>query len=305
LDIWDAGTGQRIWDPDQSVPYPLAEFQQKKEDLLRKVSDQRLSKRDAEADLKLLLLLRDVRKDEKRLIVRGALQTHCPSYFSPDGSWLVTRDGIMVGSDYSSEAVIWDAKRCQPVCEFYEDDTWVEPFIFSSDGSRFLRRAYETPRQIYESATGQPVREFPELPNAGCLALAPDGKRAVLGTRREAVLFDTDSGRLIKNFTVPGSSPRQAEFSPNGERVAIEFQDHSVDRLNSEEFRDRVNVYEISDLGKELFSLEPPTLAHRYRWYPAAYNADGTRLLYGGALWHAASGNKIRQFRIVYDLPSE
>ncbi|MFO7907601.1 MAG: hypothetical protein ACQESR_23990 [Planctomycetota bacterium] len=115
------------------------------------------------------------------------------------------------------------------------------------------------------------------------------------------MLFDTGSGWLIKRFTVPGSTPREAVFSPDGTRVAIEFRDHSVDRLTSDEFRDRVNVYTVSGECQELFSLEPPPLAHRYRWYPVAYNADSTRLLYGGALWDANSGNKIRQFGILYD----
>ncbi len=300
LDIWDAQTGDRVWDPDRRVPYLLPEFDQRRETLLREFGNGKLLKTSVEADLRLLLLLRDVRKDGKRLVVRGTLHTHGLSHFSPDGRWLVTRDRILPDTEYSSEAVIWDARDCRLVREFDEDDTWVEPFVFSADGSRFLRRAHERPRQIYETATGKPIHVFVGLPNAPVLALAPDGKTAVLNEVKEAVLFDTESGRLIKSFTVQGSEPRQAQFSPDGRRLSVEFCDRSVDRLTAE-FRDCAVVYEGREPYGEVFRLEPPPRAQPYRWYPAAYNADGRRILYGGALWDGNTGRKIRQFGIAYD----
>lgn len=300
LDIWDAQTGERVWDPDRPVPYPLPEFEQRRETLLREVGNGKLSKASAEADLKLLLLLRDVRADGKPLVVRGTIHTHGLSHFSPDGRWLVTRDGILPGSGYSSEAVIWNARDCRLVREFDEDDTWVEPFLFDVDANRFLRRAHERPRQIYDTATGKPTGVFAGLPTRVILALAPGGKKAVVGVIEEAVLFDTESGRLIKSFAVQGSEPRQAEFSPDGTRLVVEFGDRSVDRLTAE-FRDCAVVYETREPYGEVFRLEPPLLAQRYRWYAAAYNANGRRILYGGALWDGDTGRKIRQFGIVYD----
>lgn len=302
LDIWDAQTGRRIWDPNKPVPYPAAEFERSRHALLAELADRSLSKSAAEADLKLLFLLRSVREDGKPLLLDGTFPATALSYFSPDGAWLVTRDGILLGSDeYSSEAVIWDTARCRMVCEFIETDSRLESFIFSHDGTRFLRRAAEQPRRIYESASGKPLREFPELPSATCLALSPDGKLAVLGTRYEAVLFDTNSGQIIKSFKVPDAPPRAAQFSPDGKRLAVEFRDYSVDRLYSDEFHDRVHVYAVSDLQRVLFCLEPPPRAHRYWWYPVTYSADSTRMLYGGALWDAANGSKIRQYAVVYN----
>ncbi|MFW6171888.1 MAG: WD40 repeat domain-containing protein [Planctomycetota bacterium] len=187
------------------------------------------------------------------------------------------------------------------VCEFVEDDIWRRPFIFSGDGKQFLRKAAEQPRRVYESASGKPVEKFSGLPNGGVLALSRDGKKAILATRHEAVLFDANSGQEMARFSVPDSRPRRARFSPDGNRVAVEFRDHSVDRLNSDEFRDRANVYSSEDQWQQSFRLEPPALAHRYRWYPVSFNADGTRLLYGGALWDAYSGERIRQYGIVYE----
>lgn len=300
LDIWDAQTGDRVWDPNRQVPYPLPEFERRRETLLREVGNGRLSKTSAEADLKLLLLLRDIRKDGGPLIVRGTIHTHGMSHFSADGKWLVTRDGIIPYTEYSSEAVIWDARDCRLVREFDEDDTWVEPFLFDVVGSRFLRRAHERPRQIYETATGKPIRVFGELTDTEVLALAPDGKVAVLGEPRQATLFDTESGRLIKSFAVQGSVPRDAGFSPDSRRLVVDFCDRSVDRLRAES-RDCAIVYEAREPCREVFRLEPAPQAQRHRWYPVSYNADARRILYGGALWDGNTGRKIRQFPILYD----
>lgn len=38
LDIWDARTGQRVWDPNQPAPYPLAELERSREAVLRRLS---------------------------------------------------------------------------------------------------------------------------------------------------------------------------------------------------------------------------------------------------------------------------
>ena len=285
LEIWDTRTGRRVWDPDQPPPYTAGELEKARQALPEELGKSgRLTPEHALADLKLLLLLRMFRDDGRPLVARGTLRGHGPSFFTPDGSRLITRDSIMPYTEYSSEAVFWDIGRSALLYEMEEDDELSEPFLFSADGRHFLRKAWEKSRGLYETASGRRRGTFDDLPATGAEAITADGRLALLTAQRQAILFDIPAGKSLQDYPIEGNSSYRAVFSPRGDRLLLGFKEHT-------------EVHETRPPFRRLFRLEHAG-AQRGRSNHAAFSPDGRRIVCADALWNAETGGRLRQFRV-------
>ncbi|MDD4269884.1 MAG: WD40 repeat domain-containing protein [Thermoguttaceae bacterium] len=285
LEIWDTRTGRRVWDPDQPPPYTDGELEKARQALPEDLGKSgRLTPERALDDLKLLLLLRKFRDDGRPLVARGTLRGHGLSFFTPDGSRLITRDSIMPYTEYSSEAVFWDIGRSALLYEMEEDDELPEPFLFSADGRHFLRKAWEKSRGLYETASGRRRGTFDDLPATGAEAITADGRLALLTAQQQAILFDIPAGKSLQDYSIEGNSSYRAVFSPRGDRLLLGFKEDT-------------EVHETRPPFRRLFRLEHAG-AHRGRSNHAAFSPDGRRIVCADALWNAETGGRLRQFRV-------
>lgn len=94
------------------------------------------------------------------------------------------------------------------------------PFVFSRDGRL---AAWVEGRELVlgDAATGSVTRRW-QTPVSHLLAFAPDGKSIASVDRHRVHLWDTASGRLIRDFVLQDreAAPDVIRFSPDGRRIA-------------------------------------------------------------------------------------
>jgi hypothetical protein len=113
------------------------------------------------------------------------------------------------------------------VCEFPAGAPADLPLAFSADGKRVVSQYGKAGAKIVERSarSGEVVREYePRLREyANAIGLSADGSLlAVYDTAGDALLWDTQTGKLKRKLTLPGGSwSSYLRFSPDGRLLAI------------------------------------------------------------------------------------
>ncbi len=236
------------------------------------------------ADLKLLLLLRMFRDDGRPLVARGTLRGHGPSFFTPDGSRLITRDSIMPYTEYSSEAVFWDIGRSAAALRDGRRRRTLRAASCSPPmAGIFSARPGEEPRAVRDGLR-PPPRHVRRFAGHGCGASPArwspgpvDGPAASDPVRHSA-------GKSLQDYPIKRQQflPRGVQ-SPRGPLVA--------------RFQGIFEVHETRPPFRRLFRLEHAG-AQRSRSNPRRSAPTGGGLSAPDALWNAETGSRLRQFRV-------
>jgi RNA polymerase sigma factor (sigma-70 family) len=213
--------------------------------------------------------------DGKRIAVGSEWQTHLcdlatgkvrhrlegtPIAFSPEGKLLALMDTY--GAIHLFETAL--GKKL-----FAVGPNGIRALAFSPD-SKILALANPTTCSLWDTATGQALRSFPEARSAiVSLAFAPDGRTLAIGGHDGAIhLGDVATGRAARQPTGHGDTIHAIAFAPDSKTVATGGQDGMV--LLWEAAR-----------GWDLRQLEGHTRAVRC----LAYAPDGRTLVSGSDDW--------------------
>ncbi|HLY26780.1 MAG TPA: hypothetical protein VKQ72_10605, partial [Aggregatilineales bacterium] len=145
---------------------------------------------------------------------------------SPDSKYLL-------GALDEGTVRLWDLKSAALIRTFSVASS--NPFakaVFSPDGKYVLASVDQTPDAkdgiavLWDTNTGQQVHTFSagkgdnDLLNEGPLAaFLPDGKHIVGSYTDEAVLWETESGKLVQSFPSESAPILEAQISPDGNRI--------------------------------------------------------------------------------------
>ena len=163
-----------------------------------------------------VVLLHEPGREKPRRLARGY-------YFQPS----ISRDGRAVAALSFRRLRVWrsdaDDRSFKDVPlsrrELRAFDTGVD---LSGDGRRVLITSYERDARIVDVDAGDSVRLVDESePEIAQGDFSPDGKRLVTAGGRDAVLWDTGTGRVVRTLTGHGGEVESAVYStPAGEHIA-------------------------------------------------------------------------------------
>ncbi|MEM7069524.1 MAG: TIR domain-containing protein, partial [Pseudomonadota bacterium] len=187
--------------------------------------------------------------------------------FSRDGAMLLTRN--------SSEAILWNAHSGEKIRDFSLSDHSINHVEFSPDSSKLVVSLYGERLQalLYDLASGKVISELKlEDEPSKWGSFSPDGKMlATASSNKNIHLWDSANGKLLKTL-------EQSEFSgvvgfnPNGQRlvsVGVSERIYVFSLRGIEEFRLSKNISDIVAYLK-MTELIPLTSEQRSKYFVGA-----------------------------------
>ena len=202
------------------------------------------------------IILWDIARGAKKLVLKHGYHPH-RVIFSPDGHLLYSRggdgtikkwnletesakaivsgrneilnlslssDGALLACDCRAKAAeVLDARTgVQKLSATLGDYVWT--VALSPDGKLLAVAGgdKQLPVVLWDVQTGQVVRKFPGIKNAGSVAFSSDSRVLAVGSQEDEniKLFDTASGELLQTLSRHGSHFSQLVFSPDGSLLA-------------------------------------------------------------------------------------
>ncbi len=146
----------------------------------------------------------------------GENKTACDPTFSPDGEFVLAGgwDGI---------ARLWEANTGQEVQQFVNSPEEIGDANFSPDGAYILTCGNGSIEKqsviLREVETGRKIRSFGQQFLAYSAAFSYDGKYVITGHDGKAILWETETGREVFQFTGHNSVVSCVGFSPDGRKI--------------------------------------------------------------------------------------
>jgi WD40 repeat protein len=209
----------------------------------------------------------------------GERVTH--AVFSPDGRRAAT-------GSFDGKVQIWDVASGKLLTPPPQHKNAVYDVNFSPDGRRVVATG-QVDCRVWDAQSGRPVSPWlaPDASDEGLggvrASFSPDGRRVVLTTlwKRAGFIWDAVSGRLMAPPLQHQGHVFDAEFSPDGGRVATASWDGTA------------RVWD-SRSGKPI----TPPLRHTDKVFAANFSPDGRRVVTASddrtaRVWDAATGRPI------------
>jgi WD40 repeat protein len=194
--------------------------------------------------------------------------------FSPSGDQILSAGGDRI-------VRLWDVATGKEIRRFVGHTDPVVGLSLSEDGRRVLSGSCEIdwwlpqpadgdrtgPWRLWDVATGKQIGRFygPTTDYLGCVALSPDGKRALTGCGKRLLLWDVESGRELRALDGHTNVVTSVAFSPDGVHALSGGMDGHL------------RLWEIRS-GKELRCLKGHTVGVR----GVAISPDGRYAVSGG-----------------------
>ncbi|TFG03704.1 MAG: DUF4062 domain-containing protein [Promethearchaeota archaeon] len=273
LKLWDVNTGQIIWT-----------FLGHTDSVLR-CNFSADGKKVISASKDMTVKMWDVETGKEVRTFIGHTNKVNDCAFSPDGSKIISasEDGYLK---------LWNVNNGQEFSEFKScraDDS-PRGCVFSPDGKFILYAPWWGTPILKDANTGETIRNFKGLyspfPVANFCLFSPDGSK-VVSALKEIMIWDTNTGEILKNLIGHGKNVRDCAFSPDGKKLV------SVSFDNSWRVWDLTSESEINKFGDYSHEEDVPTVVA---------SPDGKKFLsadYFGKLklWDSKTLDLVREFK--------
>lgn len=130
------------------------------------------------------------------------------------------------GNDHNgkSEILGWSADRSRADYSVRAGLTWTNVISVDRTGTRAVATGREGTALVFDPRDGSDMPAFRAEEWFGCLAISPDGTRAVSGSQWEpfARLWDVPAAALLgRPIKLPDGATKAAAYSPDGATVAV------------------------------------------------------------------------------------
>ncbi len=180
----------------------------------------------------------------------------------------------------------------------WEEDAPMRRLTFSPDGKYLLAGGAEGLVRVYNVATRETVARALQPQFVQCLALSPDGKKALIGSTRgregsDLLLWDWSAREVRHRVSFPfGDLPLAAGFAQGGTRFVT---------CNASEFVHAYNVGNGKEVGKGQAADRPRPAPGAPSTRCVAFSADGKYVFAGRSngeihMWNLANGRDVRVF---------
>ncbi len=283
----DTTTGQRILQKQPGHQRPISELAASPDGrvVATMADDGQTCLWDAATGRHLASLGLEIPKDPRAIWDRRL--PHRGFAVGPEGKWLVTA---------GERLVLWDTATSEEVRAFPGHQDGVYRVVATPDGRLLLSRGFDGSLRLWETATG---RELGRLDagsfSSDAIALTADGKTAAVFAHSELLLFDTASGRLLRNLgkfparRFPRPQPFRLAFSADGRTLASTCCDGEF-----------LQVWDVAS-GRMRVLIPDRVKEDDGGARDFAFSPDGHSLLSAGnglvRLWEVASGQERGRFK--------
>lgn len=147
------------------------------------------------------------RRDVKRLVGHSA--SVWAVALSPDGKRAMS--GSLDGT-----ARVWDLQTSLEVSRFTGHDGLVSAVAFTPGGKWAVSGGFDGVVAVWKSGSGEELRRRDVGGYVSSIAVAPDGKTALIAAGRVAVLWDLYSGAEVRRFAHDAAPVSAVAFDPSG-----------------------------------------------------------------------------------------
>jgi WD40 repeat protein len=137
--------------------------------------------------------------------------------FSPDGKRVLAGGGWVT---------LWDATTGQLLRKLLPE-RGCNSVAFSPDGKRVLTGGYAGIVELRDTVTGELVRSFKGAA-IRWVAFSPDGARILAASGHSVLLWDAETGRLLRSFEGHAANVTSVAFSPDGARILSGSDDRTI-----------------------------------------------------------------------------
>ena len=156
---------------------------------------------------------------EQKLHVAYHVHPICSVAFNSDGA------AILIGCYSDNTAYLWSTVTGELLQEFSHSETLfnIISVACSPTNNTFLTASSDGTLCLWDQR-GQQLNTFKDI-KAFTVTFSPNGKMFLAGTKKETLLMETKTGKLIQKLNGPSTRIVSALFSHDGRTILTHFQD--------------------------------------------------------------------------------